>query len=62
VTGRPRPNFRLAKPLFIREANTSFEHTHQLALQCASLGGEPIAVRCDFKEGSWSMSWYLLVK
>jgi hypothetical protein len=28
VTGRPRPNFRLAKLLFIREASASFEYTH----------------------------------
>jgi hypothetical protein len=28
MTGQPRPNFRLAKILFIREARTSFEHTH----------------------------------
>jgi hypothetical protein len=28
VTGRPKPNFRLAKLLFIREASASFEHTH----------------------------------
>jgi hypothetical protein len=62
VTGRPKPSFRLARPLFIREASASFAHTHQLALQCASLGGEPIEVRCDIKEGSWSMSLYLLVK
>jgi hypothetical protein len=27
VTGRPRPNFRLARPLFIREANASFVHS-----------------------------------
>jgi hypothetical protein len=33
VTGRPRPNYRLAKPLFIREANASFGHTHLSALQ-----------------------------
>jgi hypothetical protein len=62
VTGCPRPNFRLARPVFIREASASFGHTHQLALQCASLGGEPTAFRCDVEEGSWSMSWYLLVK
>jgi hypothetical protein len=30
VTGRPKPNYRLSKPLFIREASTSFgyKHTH----------------------------------
>jgi hypothetical protein len=33
VTGRPRPNFRLAKLLFIREASASFEHTHTQALK-----------------------------
>jgi hypothetical protein len=26
VTGQPRPDFRLAKLLFIREASTSFEY------------------------------------
>jgi hypothetical protein len=28
VTGQSRPNYRLAKPLFIREASASFGHTH----------------------------------
>jgi hypothetical protein len=51
VTGRPKPNFRLARPLFIREASASFGHTHQLSLQCASLGGEPTATGGDVKEG-----------
>jgi hypothetical protein len=62
VTSRPKPNYRLARPLFIREANTSFGHTHHLALQCASLGGVVVAIGDDVKEGSWSMSWYFLVK
>jgi hypothetical protein len=50
VTGRPRTNFRLSKPLFIREASASFVHTHQLALQSASLGGEPTATGGDVKQ------------
>jgi hypothetical protein len=28
VAGRPRPNYRLARPLFMREASASFGHTH----------------------------------
>ena len=55
MTGRPRPYFRLVRPLFIREASASFGYTHQLTLQCASLGGEPTVARCDVKEGSWSV-------
>ena len=27
MTSRPRPNFRLTRPLFIREANASFAHS-----------------------------------
>jgi hypothetical protein len=50
VTGRPRPNYRLVRPLFIREASALFGHTH-LALQCASLGGEADATGSDVKEG-----------
>jgi hypothetical protein len=61
VSGQPRLNYRLAKPLFIREASASFGHTHS-ALQCASLGGEPTATGRDVKEGFWSISWYFLVK
>jgi hypothetical protein len=60
VTGQPRPNYRLARPLFIREASASFGHTHQLALQCASLGGETVATGGDVKEGfglSLGISW-----
>jgi hypothetical protein len=60
VTGRPRPNYRLARPLFIREASASFGHTHTLALQCASLGGETTATGGDVKEGfglSLGISW-----
>jgi hypothetical protein len=33
VKGRPRPNFRLTKLLFIREASASFEHTLTQALK-----------------------------
>jgi hypothetical protein len=65
VTGRPRPNYRLARPLFIREASASFGHTltSSAAMEkCASLGGEVVATGGDVKEGSWSMSWYFLVK
>jgi hypothetical protein len=62
VTGQPKPNYRLARPLFIREVSASFGHTHtHLALQCASLGGEPIATGSNVKEGFWSISWYFLV-
>jgi hypothetical protein len=56
VTGRPRPNYRLAIPLFIREVGASFGHTHQPALQCASLEGETVATRGDVKDGFWSIS------
>jgi hypothetical protein len=28
VTGGPRPNYRLARPLFIRDVSASFGHTH----------------------------------
>jgi hypothetical protein len=62
VTCFPKPNYSLARTLFIREAKASFGHTHQLALQYASLGGEPTATGGDVKEGFWSISWYLLVK
>jgi hypothetical protein len=62
VTGWPGPNYRLAKPLLIREASASFGHTQHLALQCTSLGGESVATGGDFKEGFWSISWYFLVK
>jgi hypothetical protein len=66
VTSRPKPNYMLAKPLFIREASASFGHTHHTSFaamkKCASLGGVAAATRGDIKEGSWSMSWYFLVK
>jgi hypothetical protein len=61
VTNRPKLNYRLARPLFIREANTSFGYTHS-TLQCASLEGEPTTTESDVKEGFWSISWYFLVK
>jgi hypothetical protein len=60
VTGRPRPKYRLARPLFIREDNTSFGHTHHLALQCTNIGGEPTTTGGDVKEGfglSLGISW-----
>jgi hypothetical protein len=47
VTGRPRPNYSLARPLFIREANASFGHAHHTSSaamkKCASLGGVIVA-------------------
>jgi hypothetical protein len=60
VIGRTRPNYRMARPLFIREANASFLHTKHPALQCASLGGETVATGGDVKEGfglSLGISW-----
>jgi hypothetical protein len=55
VTGRPRPNYRLARPLFIREASASFGHTHHTSStamkKCASLGGTSTTTKCDVKEG-----------
>jgi len=30
--------------------------------KCASLGGTSTTTKCEVKEGSWSVSWYLLVK
>jgi hypothetical protein len=60
VIGRPRPNYRLARPLFIREANASFGLTHQPTMQCTSLGGETVATGGDDKEGfglSLGISW-----
>jgi hypothetical protein len=66
VTSRPKPNYRLARPLFIREASASFGNTHHTSSvamkKCASLGGTATAAKCDVNEGSWSMSWYFLVK
>jgi hypothetical protein len=66
VTGLPKNNFKLAIPLFIREANISFSLTHHTSSatmkKCASLGGNSTAAKCDVKEGSWYVSWYLLVK
>jgi hypothetical protein len=66
VTSRLRPNYRLARPLFIREASASFGHTYHtnsVAMnKCASLGGTATPTKCDVKEGFWSISWYFLVK
>jgi hypothetical protein len=66
VTSRPRPNFRLDTPLFIREASASFVHTHHTSSvamkKCTSLGGTATTAKCDVKEGSWSLYWYLLGK
>jgi hypothetical protein len=50
VTCHPIPNYRLARPLFIREASASFGHTHHLSLECASHGGEPSATGSGVKE------------
>ena len=66
MTSRPRPNFRLDTPLFIREASASFLHTHHTSSatmkKYTSLGGTATTTKCDVKEGSWSVSWYFLVK
>jgi hypothetical protein len=47
MTGQPRPNYRLARPLFIREADASFENSHHTSSaamkKCASLGGTVVA-------------------
>ena len=50
MAGQPRPNYRLVRPLYIREANASFEHTQHSTLQCASLGGETTTTGGDVKE------------
>jgi hypothetical protein len=66
VTSHPRPNYRLVRPLLIREANASFGHTHHTSSvamkKCTSLGGIATATKCDVKKGSWSISWYFLFK
>ena len=55
MTGRPRPNYSLAGPLFIREANASFGHTHHTSFAAmkkyTSLGGTATAARCDVEKG-----------
>ena len=55
MTGRPKPNYSLARPLFIREASASFGHTHHTSSaamkKCASLGGTATATGGDIKEG-----------
>ena len=57
MTGRPRPNYRLARPLFIREASASFGHTYThhtssaAMKKCTSLGGTTTATGGDVKEG-----------
>jgi hypothetical protein len=52
--------------VFICEDGVSFEHTHHTSFAtmktCARLGGTATAAMCDVKEGSWSVSWYFLVK
>jgi hypothetical protein len=52
--------------LFICEDGVSFEHTHHTSSgamkKCAILGGTTTTTKCDIKEGSWSVSWYFLVK
>jgi hypothetical protein len=66
VIGRPKPNYRLARLLFIREASVSFGHTHHTRSatmkKCESLRGTATATKCDVKEVSWCVSWYFLVK
>ena len=38
-------------------------HTSSAAMKkCVNLGGIATAAKCDVKEGSWSVSWYFLVK
>jgi hypothetical protein len=38
-------------------------HTSFAAMKkCTSLGGTATAAKCDFKEGSWCVTWYFLVK
>jgi hypothetical protein len=52
--------------VFVCEDGVAFEHTHHTSStsmkKCASLGGTTTTTTCDVKEGSWSMSWYFLVK
>jgi len=64
VTGQPRPNYRLARSLFIREANASFGHTHHTSSafmkKCTSLRGTATTTGGDIKEGfglSLGISW-----
>ena len=64
MTGRPRPNYRLARRLFIREASTSFGHMHHtisVAMKkCATLGGTATATGGGIKGGfspSLGISW-----
>jgi hypothetical protein len=66
VIGRPRPNFRLAKLLFIREASASFEHTHNTSCgyrrSAQVLKGEATATRCDVVKVLGLSLGYILVK
>jgi hypothetical protein len=52
--------------VFICEDGVSFAYTHHTSSaamnKCASLRGTATAVKCDVKEGSWSVFWYFLVK
>ena len=64
MTSRPRPNFRLDTPLFIREASASFLHTHHTSSvamkKCATLGGTATATGGGVKGGfspSLGISW-----
>ena len=51
MIGWLRPNYRLDRPLFIREVNASFGNTQHPNLQCTSLGAETVATGNDVKEG-----------
>ena len=52
--------------VFICEDGVSFGHTDHTSsaamMKCASPRGTATAAKCDIKEGSWFVSWYLLVK
>jgi hypothetical protein len=64
VVGQSIPNYRLARPLFIGEANASFGDTHHTSSptmkKCAILGGTATTTGGDIKEGfgiSLGISW-----
>ena len=61
MTGQPRPNYRLARPLFIREASASFGHTYHTSFatmkKCASLGGTATATSMRVFGLSLGISW-----
>jgi hypothetical protein len=66
VTSQPRPTFRLAKLLFIREASASFEHTYTQALKsrrevCKSQKETLLQLEGDFVEDFGLSLRYILV-